>query len=90
MVTNAVSKKTFDGVQVLRAVAVLAVLLHHLGAVEVKHSGLHWLQWILDNGLYGVDLFFVISGFIITCTALPRMEQKGAWQHFIRLRACLK
>jgi exopolysaccharide production protein ExoZ len=40
-----------DSVQALRAVAALAVVCNHIPAIE--------------NGAYGVDLFFVISGFIV-------------------------
>ena len=38
----------------LRAVAVIAVILYHLG-----------FKWI-PGGFLGVDLFFVISGYLIT------------------------
>ena len=38
----------------LRSVAVIPVILFHLG-----------FSWI-DGGYYGVDVFFVISGFLIT------------------------
>jgi peptidoglycan/LPS O-acetylase OafA/YrhL len=41
----------------LRAVAISLVLLHHFGGYLA-----HWF----DAGYYGVDLFFVISGFLIT------------------------
>jgi peptidoglycan/LPS O-acetylase OafA/YrhL/lysophospholipase L1-like esterase len=43
----------------LRAVAVMAVILYHLG-----------LRW-LPGGYLGVDLFFVLSGYLITGTLLP-------------------
>ncbi len=42
----------------LRAVAVLAVLFYHLGFEGV------------GGGLVGVDVFYVISGFLITGMAL--------------------
>lgn len=47
----------------LRAIAVLAVILHH--------TGLGWLP----GGFLGVDLFFVISGYLITGILLADLEQ---------------
>ncbi|MEJ7582764.1 MAG: acyltransferase [Acidimicrobiales bacterium] len=53
------------GLDGLRAVAVLAVIAYH--------SGLGWLP----GGFLGVDLFFVLSGYLIT-TLLIREWEKGA------------
>ncbi len=50
-------------IQGLRAVAVLAVLIYHANA--------EWLQ----AGFVGVDVFFVISGFIITALLTERGER---------------
>ena len=49
----------------LRAIAVVAVLLYHLG-----------LDWI-PGGFLGVDLFFVISGYVITRLLLDSIERSG-------------
>jgi peptidoglycan/LPS O-acetylase OafA/YrhL len=49
--------KQIDG---LRAVAVIAVIAHHWVSKSYIHA--HIIHW----GAYGVDLFFVISGFLIT------------------------
>ena len=49
----------------LRALAVTAVLLYHFG---VPH---------LDGGFVGVDVFFVISGFLITSLLLHERESAG-------------
>ena len=49
----------------LRAVAVIAVMLYHLGA-----------PWI-PGGFLGVDLFFVISGYVITRLLLDSIQRSG-------------
>jgi peptidoglycan/LPS O-acetylase OafA/YrhL len=49
----------------LRAVAVIAVILYHLG-----------IPWI-PGGFLGVDLFFVISGYVITRLLLDSIQERG-------------
>jgi peptidoglycan/LPS O-acetylase OafA/YrhL len=49
----------------LRAVAVIAVLLYH--------GGQAWMP----GGFLGVDVFFVISGYLITCLLLADFQQHG-------------
>ena len=51
-------RKEIDG---LRAIAILPVVLFH--------SGLPFFNW----GYVGVDIFFVISGFLITSIILPKI-----------------
>jgi exopolysaccharide production protein ExoZ len=59
-------KKRFDGLQVLRGVAVMLVIWAH-----VKHTGdFKEVAWIMNaKGHVGVDVFFVISGFVISMSA---------------------
>jgi len=49
----------------LRAIAVAAVLLYHLG-----------ISWV-PGGFLGVDLFFVISGYVITRVLLDSIRRSG-------------
>jgi peptidoglycan/LPS O-acetylase OafA/YrhL len=59
MVSHTTYRPEIDG---LRALAVLAILLHH--------AGVAWLP----GGYLGVDLFFVISGFVITRLIAAELE----------------
>ena len=59
------SNRYIHSVDGLRAVAVIAVLLYHLG-----------IGWI-PGGFLGVDLFFVISGYVITGLILDSIERSG-------------
>jgi peptidoglycan/LPS O-acetylase OafA/YrhL len=54
----------------LRALAVLAVLINHLNS-----------EW-LKGGYLGVDIFFVISGYVVTASLVARED--GSWGRFLR------
>ena len=61
----AVASGRIPGLDGLRAVAVLAVLAYHL-----------WPEWF-PGGFVGVDVFFVISGFLITTLLLRERRSAG-------------
>jgi peptidoglycan/LPS O-acetylase OafA/YrhL len=68
--------KELDG---LRGVAVLAVISEHYMA---------WLPWVGSRyGWLGVDLFFVLSGFLITGILLDLREKEGYFSVFYARRA---
>jgi peptidoglycan/LPS O-acetylase OafA/YrhL len=68
-----------DGVDLLRGIAILLVLMNHvnmrlLGARVPYTHGLpaQLVRSLFWNGQFGVQMFFVISGFLITSTTLRR------------------
>lgn len=75
------------GVQILRAVAALMVLVHHVA--EESHAlftpGSYPARTVLV-GVSSVDLFFVISGFIMLHTSYRQIGRPGATGRFVRRR----
>jgi peptidoglycan/LPS O-acetylase OafA/YrhL len=68
---------TLDG---LRGIAVLLVLLMHFTPDYLMNNrALEWFKKLLQAGWIGVDLFFVLSGFLITRILL---REKGAPNYF--------
>ncbi len=63
------------GIDALRAIAVLAVFLYH--------AGVGWMP----GGFLGVDVFFVISGYLITSLLLSEFRRAGKvslWRFWVR------
>src|SRR4030095_15095732 len=76
----------FATVQALRAVAALLVVVYHvfdMWSLRVNPSppGATWA-----NGAAGVDIFFVISGFVMVVSSRRMAAQPGAWRTFIEHR----
>jgi peptidoglycan/LPS O-acetylase OafA/YrhL len=76
--------KRIDGVDILRGLAIFFVLMNHvnmrlLGAgVPYAHSlPRQLLSSLVWNGQNGVQIFFAVSGFLITTTALRRWSSIG-------------
>jgi peptidoglycan/LPS O-acetylase OafA/YrhL len=64
-----------DYIDGLRAVAVLAVILHHVG----RQTGVAGATArIVHEGAHGVDLFFVLSGFCLAFPTLAKIARNGA------------
>jgi len=82
--------QTIDG---LRGVAALAVAFYHVDAGARLSYGdwtPSWLTWLLHQGFLGVDVFFVISGFVIAYSVraaiyTPAFLGVFALRRFIRL-----
>jgi peptidoglycan/LPS O-acetylase OafA/YrhL len=76
-----------QNIQALRGIAALLVAFSHLLIIERKYSGDQVLgQWI-ELGMVGVDLFFVISGFIMVHVAWTFKRGIRAVGEFLFARA---
>lgn len=61
------SNKRLNGIQFLRGFAVLAVVLgHNRGTMYDNIVAGSFIDYITSNAIFGVEVFFVISGFIIS------------------------
>jgi peptidoglycan/LPS O-acetylase OafA/YrhL len=73
-----------SNIQLLRFLAALMVLFSHLADQEImwksssqSHSWVH----LLSYGKYGVDIFFVISGYVITSSYMK--TKKTPWEFIV-------
>jgi peptidoglycan/LPS O-acetylase OafA/YrhL len=71
-------------IDAMRGIAILLVLIHHFNiAYRLNDTPLaHLVGWeavraVARNGNYGVTMFFVISGYLITRNALKRWNDPG-------------
>ena len=63
-----------QNIQGLRGIAVLLVLLVHIGLVEKKYSLHPILPDFVQFGMSGVDIFFLISGFIMMRLSMNQVK----------------
>jgi peptidoglycan/LPS O-acetylase OafA/YrhL len=77
-------KKKIPQLDAVRGIAVLLVLLHNTDVYPALH-----LHLISANGWMGVDLFFVLSGLLITGILLDTKESDGYFKNFYA-RRCLR
>lgn len=81
------SKRKLLGIQCLRALAAVAVVVSHCLLFEQKYEvGSPIAPHAVEYGMAGVDLFFVISGFIIATVTAGRFDRPGEAAHFLRQR----
>ena len=73
--------KKYPLIDVLRGFAALLVVFYHVIEVgEWKSFPTSGLAHLPRLGLFGVDLFFVISGFVIGKTALDGIAKENQWR----------
>jgi peptidoglycan/LPS O-acetylase OafA/YrhL len=79
--------RSIDG---LRGVAAMLVVMYHLH-LAVSRTATDWLwfpiDWIARHGAMGVDIFFVISGFVIAMSVSKGAPTLGYFGRFILRRS---
>lgn len=77
-------KKIYASLQVFRGLAALMVVFHHLWNNGRHFYGLdiELLDRVAAAGKYGVDFFFVLSGFIITMSNYSTEKQAAGWAKY--------
>lgn len=79
-------KKTLVLIQLLRGIASILVVLMHITVNYEDNSGHVFLFNIFKFGGSGVDIFFVLSGFIITWSNMQYLEKPSATGTFLKRR----
>lgn len=84
-------KRSWQSVQALRAIAALAIVVFHTWEMLVSYTegtGLFLrLDRIWSMGAAGVDLFFIISGFIIVYSTREKFQMPKGSRIFLAKRA---
>lgn len=66
----------YPGLNSLRGLAALCVIPSHIEQIK-KHAGMPYDHWFPIPGIYGVILFFALSGFLITSILLSERQLTG-------------
>jgi len=72
-------------IQYLRGVAALLVVLSHIAWKNIQAGG-DTLHWWHEAGQFGVDIFFIISGFIMVYITQNMHQQPDGVKNFIKKR----
>ena len=77
------TRDKIENIQALRGVAILLVVFAHVMAIEQKYGrGDGILPHFFALGVSGVDLFFVMSGFVVVTVTRHCFQQPIAVGHF--------
>lgn len=75
------------GIQALRGIAACGVVVCHLTGFETKYlAGPNIVPASFRIGRVGVDLFLVLSGFIMTSMSLGKFGRPGEAGRFLKRR----
>ena len=74
--------KTYHSIQALRFFAAFLVLAMHAGLYASERLDASYSRYIWDAGSTGVDIFFIISGFVITISSRRLLHVGDGWRTF--------
>lgn len=77
---------TYAGVQILRGIAALLVVIFHCGLMVQDRFPEIGSRMLLVSGAAGVDVFFPISGFVMVISTLGLVEYPDGWRIFAERR----
>jgi peptidoglycan/LPS O-acetylase OafA/YrhL len=86
---NSKSKSRYlDILQVFRGIAAMMVVLHHsIGSLRYYQKiDYPFLDLVGSIGKFGVDFFFVLSGFIITYSAYSKYDEPNSFGNYLKNR----
>jgi exopolysaccharide production protein ExoZ len=76
------NKHRLVSIQVCRGLAAIFVVLAHLHNVELKYFRTN-IMGVFQYGVLGVDLFFVISGIVISAVTVGKFSNRGYAKTFL-------
>lgn len=80
MTRRAAIGNRYDGIQALRFVAALLVVILH--STFYAHERLDSSVSVWELGGIGVDIFFIISGFVMVISTTSLVGRKDGWKYF--------
>jgi peptidoglycan/LPS O-acetylase OafA/YrhL len=81
---NTVGVRKYQGLQILRITAACMVLLTHSTFYASERLDRHFLVW--GKGASGVDIFFVLSGFVMIYSSQRLFTHPNGWRIFAERR----
>jgi exopolysaccharide production protein ExoZ len=84
VVTAQVEKESYTGIQALRFLAAILVVTTHATLYTTERLDPTFGIW--SPGSAGVEIFFVISGFVMVVSSRKLMTQTGGWLVFAKRR----
>jgi peptidoglycan/LPS O-acetylase OafA/YrhL len=79
--------KELDGLRGIAVILVMALHIFKRASLFTANPTLHFITSLTSVGWVGVDIFFVLSGFLITSILLKTKEKKDYFKNFYMRRA---